>query len=90
MLFYSFVYSRIQYGITAWATANTTSQEIIPVRLNKILRILLFRNLYTPISPLCTELQVLKVEDIYQFELAKFMYRLHHNQMPKNFLSLLS
>ena len=26
-----------------------------------------------------------KVEDIYQLELAKFMYRLHHNQLPKNF-----
>ena len=30
------------------------------------------------------ELQVLKVEDIYQLELAKFMYQLHHNQLPKN------
>ena len=50
MLYYSLVYSRIQYGITAWATANKTSQEIIRVRLNKILRIILFRNLYTPTS----------------------------------------
>ena len=80
MLCYSLVYSRIQYGITAWATANKTSQEIIRVRLNKILRIILFRNLYTPTSQI-----VLKVEDIYQLELAKFMYQLHHNQLPKNF-----
>ena len=42
MLFYSLVYSRIQYAITAWATANKTSQEIIRVRLNKILRIYCF------------------------------------------------
>ena len=50
MLYYSLVYSRIQYGITAWATANKSSQEIIPVRLNQILRTMLFRNLNTPIS----------------------------------------
>ena len=31
------------------------------------------------------ELQVLKVEDIYQLELAKFMYQLYHSQLPKNF-----
>ena len=74
MLYYSLVYSRIQYGITEWATANKTSQEIIPIRLNKILRIILFRNLYRPISQLYKELPVLKVEDIYQLELAKFMY----------------
>ena len=85
MLTIVFVYSRIQYRITAWATANKTLQEIIRVRLNKILRIILFRNLYTPTSQLYKELQVLKAEDIYQLESAKFMYRLRHNQLPKNF-----
>ena len=38
-----------------------------------------------PPSQMYKELQVLKVEDIYQVDLAKFMYRLHHNQLPKNF-----
>ena len=65
MLYYSLVYSRIQYGIIAWATAHKISQEIIRVRLNKILGIILFRNFYTPTSQLYKELQVLKVEDIY-------------------------
>ena len=90
MLYYSLVYSRIKYEITAWATANKTSQEIIRVRLNKILRIILFRNLYTPTSQMYKELQVLKVEDIdlYQLGLAKFMYQLHHNQLPKTFIIL--
>ena len=81
----SLLYSRIQYEITAWATANKTSQEIIRVRLIKVLRIILFCNLYTPTSQMYKKLQVLKVEDIYQLELAKFMYQLHHNQLPKNF-----
>ena len=45
----------------------------------------MFRNLYTPTSQLHEELQVFKVEDIYQLESAKFMYRPHHNQLPKNF-----
>ena len=45
----------------------------------------LFRNLYMPTSQMYKELQVLKVEDIYQLELAKLMYQLHHNQLPKNF-----
>ena len=85
MLYYSLVYSRIQYGTTAWATANKTSQEIIRVELNKNLRIVLFRNLYTPTSQMYKELQVSKVEDIDQLELAKFMYQLHRNQLPKSF-----
>ena len=48
MLYCSLVYNRIQNGITAWATANITSQETIRVRLNKILRIILVRSLYMP------------------------------------------
>ena len=48
MLYYSLVYCRMQYGITAWATSNKTSQEIIWVGLNKILRIIFFHNLYVP------------------------------------------
>ena len=75
VLYYSLVYSRIQYGITVWATANKTSQEIIQVRFNKILKIILFRNLSTPTSQMYKELQVLKVENIYQLELAKFIYQ---------------
>ena len=86
MLHYSLVYSKIQYGITAWATANKTSQEIIRVRLNKILRIILFHYLYTSTSQMYKELQELKVEDIYQLALAKFMYQLHHNQSLKTFI----
>ena len=70
MLDYGLVYSRIQYGITAWATANKTSQEIIQVRHNKILRIILFRNLCTPTSQMYKELQVLKVEDLLSIDLS--------------------
>ena len=85
MPYYSLVYSRIQYGVSAWATANETSQEIIRVGLDKILRIMLFRNMYTPISQLYKEFLVLKVENMFQLELAKSMYQLHHNQLLKNF-----
>ena len=52
------------------------------------MRIILFRNSYRPISQLYKELQVLEVEDVYQLELAKFMYRLYSNQLPKNFMTL--
>ena len=85
MHYYSLVYRKIQYEITAQATANKISQEIIGVGLNKILRTILFRNLYRPITQLYKKLQVLKVENIYQLELATFMYQLHHNQFSKNF-----
>ena len=65
MLYRSLVYNRTKHTLRISAWARKTSQEIIQVRLIRILMIILFRNLYTPILISYTELQVLKVEDIF-------------------------
>ena len=38
MLCYSFVYSRLTYGITAWGTAAQNQLREIKVKLNNIIR----------------------------------------------------
>ena len=48
MLYYSLVYSKVQYGIIAWGTTSLTNSECIQIKLNKILRIILSANIYTP------------------------------------------
>ena len=40
MLYYSLVYSRIHYGISAWGTASEVKLKQLRVRLNTILRII--------------------------------------------------
>jgi len=40
------VYSRIQNEIIVWVTADDKQLKIIQVKLNKILRIILSRNIY--------------------------------------------
>ena len=50
MLYYCLVYSKIQYGIIVWGTANKTFREDIRVKLNDTLRIILSCNIYTPVS----------------------------------------
>ena len=44
MLYYTLVYSKIQYRIIVWATANKTSLGVLKVKLNKISRIILSFN----------------------------------------------
>ena len=39
MLYYSFVFSRLTYGITAWGTAAQNQLRKIEVKLNNIMRI---------------------------------------------------
>ena len=36
MLYYAFIYSRVQYGISVWGTATKTNLHEIEIRLNNI------------------------------------------------------
>jgi len=45
MLYHSLIYNRIQYGIIVRGTADHKQVKIIQVRQNKILRIILSRNI---------------------------------------------
>ena len=66
MLYYTLVYSKMQYGIIVWATANK-------VKLNKILRIVLFCSKFTPISNFYKTLNYLQLEDITDRQADKFI-----------------
>ena len=80
-----YIYSRIQYGITVWGTAKQTYLECLRVRLNKVLRIILSCGIENPINKIYSTLQFLKIDDIYEFELNKFLHQLHHGKLPEVF-----
>ena len=83
MVYHSLVNSRIQYGITVRGMANQTHFECLRVRLNKVLRIILSCEIETPINKMYSTLQFLKIDDINEFELYKFMHQLHHGKLPE-------
>ena len=73
MLYYSLIYSRIQYGIVTWGTAN---QTLMP----ELFRTITYSSKYCPVTSLYKTLNFLKLDDIYRLEVAKFMYQLHHKK----------
>ena len=86
MLYYSLIYSRIQYGIVTWGTANKTLMQELNVKLNNIVRTITYSGKYCPVTSLYKALNFLKLDDIYLLELAKFMYQFH----PKKFKTALN
>ena len=46
------------------------------------MRTIFWKNKFTHVTELYKELQFLKLNEIYELELAKFMYQLHHHQLP--------
>ena len=79
MLYYSFAYSRIQYGITIWGTASQNQVHEIEVRLNNIIRTITCSKKFAHVTKLYKKLNFLKIKDVYKLELAKFMDKLFNN-----------
>ena len=82
MVYHSLVYSRLQYGIIIWATDTTTLLQEIRVLQNNIIRILTYNKKFSHVTPLYKKLNLLKFDDIYKLELAKFMYLLQQSSLP--------
>ena len=92
LLYYSLIYSRVQYGIILWGTATYTRQKEIVLRLNNIVRIMTWSRKFDHVSIPYKQLKLLKLEDIYKLELSKFMHQLNcnmtHKVFEKNFVKL--
>ena len=83
MLYYSFVYSRITYGITAWGTASRNFLREVEVKQNNIIRTITWNKKFSHVNHLYKQLEILKLVDAYKLELAKFMHKLFNNKLPK-------
>ena len=87
MLYYSLIYSKLQYGILVWGTASKTHLRQLMVRLNNIVRIITFSRNCSRMSNLFKSLYLLKLTDIYKLELTKFIFALHSNRSLKIFMT---
>ena len=50
MIYYSLIYSRIQYGIVTWGAANKTVLQELNVKLNNIVRTITYSSKYCPMT----------------------------------------
>ena len=85
MLYFCFIYSRIQYGIVIWGNASKIYLKELSVRLNNIIRSITFSKKCSHVTNLYKNLNLLQLNDIYKLELARFMYQLHNGTLPKSF-----
>ena len=86
-LYYSFAYPYLKYGIISWGSACQTSLAKIQVLQNNIIRIMNFKFVKDK-AKMCTlfkSMKILKVKDIFELEIAKFMYSYYHSMLPENF-----
>ena len=81
----SLVKSHLNYALINWGSAGVTSLKPIKVLQNRAIRFMTRSSRYTRLDIDYINLRILKLEDMYQHSLSKFMYQYHNDNLPKYF-----
>ena len=86
-LYFSFVYPHLKYGIIVWGNSSKSLLHSLQVMQNKIVRIMSFKCLkdHVYLNPLFKSWNLLKINEIYELEIAKFMHSYYNKHLPENF-----
>ena len=82
MLYYALVYPYLQYCVTVWGSTYSTNLNRLVLLQKRVIRIIDKQDFGVHTSPIFKELKILKLEDIYLFNLGKFIYQYKHNLLP--------
>ena len=81
-LYFSLVHSHLQYGIALWGGTHSEYVNKIFIRQKKAIRIISKSKLDAHTSSLFKVHKILKVRDLYELEVAKYVHRLKNNKLP--------
>ena len=87
MIYYAFIYSRIQYGIEVYSSCSETHINRLQVIQNKLLKLILKLDRLTATNILHKEINLLKVTHIGESSVLGFVNTVLCGQCPAIFLS---
>ena len=85
LLYHSLVGTYLRYGIASWGTARTTALQKLKCLQNKVVRYITHASRTTNITNEYENLNILKVDELYTFEVGKFMYKSFSLALPPSF-----
>ena len=85
-VYYGIAYPYIHYGITSWGNSAAKFVTQIQIQQNYIVKIVnCVTSLKTRLFPLYQELNLLKVKDVFELEVLKFVYKFKNKTLPEIF-----
>ena len=86
-MYYSYFYSRLQYGIELYGHSDKGLMKELQVLQNKALKVLHNKDFLTPTKALHKELKVILVKDIQHQNILKFVWKQRNGDTPEAFTS---
>ena len=79
LLYHGLFASFLAYGISVWGSTFTTKTDPIFILQKKVLKIITFNKVIASSAPLFDALQILKLNDIFKFQVTSFVYECLNN-----------
>ena len=87
ILYYPLFYSFVSYEITVLGLTHKSSLDPIIIAPKKNFRVMTYSEINAHTAPFFSQLGILKVHDIHQFQLLSFVYDCHNKIAPAHFHS---
>ena len=87
-LYSSLIASHLQYCTLLWANSHVTSIRKLQLLQKKAIRIITSSHYIAHTDPLFSMTKLLKLDDLYKYQLGIFMHKFTHFQLPQNMSSI--
>ena len=87
LIYFTLVHPYLLYGLPIWGSTFPTCLQKLQRLQNKALRIISNCNPKTSTAPLFYQYKILKIQDLYYFEIAKIMHQYSNKHLPLCFTS---
>ena len=91
-VYYSLIYSQIIYAIEVWGSAVKSETTKILILQKRVMRLMTFNDVFPsipgplrPTDSIFVTLCCMKIEDIYKYQVAKFVFKCLHTITPVQF-----
>ncbi len=87
-LYFSLFHSHLSYGLSIWGTSNNEYMSKLDLLQKRIVRSITFSDFSAHSSPIFKQLNILKVNDLYNYKIASLMWDFDHIMLPYSLTSL--
>ena len=87
-LVYNIVKSHLEYGIIIWGSSRCEQFKKVKTLQKKAVRIVSNKHFRAHCTPIFGNLELLKLEDLYKFNVLSFMHKYFYSKLPSSFVSM--
>jgi len=84
-LYYALVHPILSYGLIIWRSTFSSYLQKLIILQNKAIRCVSGANYRQSAKPLPPKLQILMIEDLYKYKIAKVLFNWNRNKTPSSF-----